>query len=235
MQVLLNSKSYDVYLEIFFSERKNSEWENLLNNMKENNELEAYFKGNFIKEKEFDTIYYTINKLWEIYKSITFFNKYGNYPLTLLVEILEILYKQNIYNFIIKNKNLIELTLFVYIECLKINEYYNQALERLTDFLKIFKENLNLDIVRDILANEGYYELIDMLNIPPKTERLTPRAPTHLKIEMTKCLNYDDNGRLVTYIGNDYVLHTIRGNYPINSSIGIYYFEVEIKSLCDDT
>lgn len=71
MQLLLSLKSYENYFSLLLANKKNSEWEAALHNMKENKELEKRFIDRMAEESELSNINYLINKLWSEYKKFS--------------------------------------------------------------------------------------------------------------------------------------------------------------------
>ena len=193
MQVLLQIKSYDNYFQYFFEEDEKNDLEPILNHLKDNKECEIVFKRYFIKEKKFEKINKLLSQLWLLSKKINIINKYGNYPLKLILDLFESLEKEYEFN----NDNFsryINLYLYILIKSLKIQSIYHNSLEKFETLITKYNNKVNITILRDLLVNEGFEEVAnsikkcnyqDVKKLPLiEYEEIRTLAPTHLKFEM---------------------------------------------------
>jgi hypothetical protein len=190
MQVLLQLKSYSEYFDILFEQKPESEIEKLLYFTKENNEAEIFLKKRITQESEFDNIMFIFYKIWSLSKRIT---KLENYPLQLLCELIEELYKTNKFKFFEEVSGLVEFSALVFIRAMKSSVLFNENQERLIYLTKNYNCKINIsDVLRnerianisENFKNENFMEEKNDIFREICSELLNIAEPTHFKTEM---------------------------------------------------
>jgi hypothetical protein len=232
MQLLLSLKSYENYFSLLLANKKGSEWEAALQNMKENKQLEKCFLERMAEENEISNINFTIYKLWtEFRKNILIYERVnnqaqanynlnknlsnlnnlfsslgnlfntgsgnsnsetnnvsnapiisskppkpnlGNYPLILLIDVMEVFYTANGFTIIYLqneiNKHFANLFLLIFVKSIKYFKCEEKYLKKLINFIIFFIEKReNIEIyLEEILKNDGLHTLFEKIKYKVK-------------------------------------------------------------------
>lgn len=219
----------------------NNDKSNLNNNNNQNNTLSNNIFGMKLLSEILEILYkenkYFRNKM-EKSKNLLNFN------IMIQIKCMKIFSNQK-ENYFSKFQNIIESNLSrinftLAIELLRNDGFYMEA-------LKISKEYNQNNYIKSIMSNElnqnpsnsefliSYDDsqniLSDMIEI--YLEKI--KIPTHWKTsEFFKCISFKENGTMAVYNGDDQIFYTLKSNWGISSSLGIYYFEVEILNIGND-
>jgi|LauGreDrversion4_2_1035121.scaffolds.fasta_scaffold2405535_1 hypothetical protein len=68
MHVFLQLKSYSEYFDLLMANKKKSEWDSAFNTMRDNKELETFFKDQLKKEMDEENIIFILSTCWNYYK-----------------------------------------------------------------------------------------------------------------------------------------------------------------------
>jgi hypothetical protein len=179
MKALSQFKCYNSYIDVLFEDKKESDFEEFLQHMKENKDAENDFKQRIAVEEDNRNILYIINKLWFICKRIT---KFENYPIKLLSILIE-----GLINRLERFEGLIELSILILVKGLRVCP---ENLQNLIYISKKYKTNLN---IQALLIHEGFEQYAqEFENVHlNKNEGIFSeikfdnfKEPTHFKIEM---------------------------------------------------